>query len=75
MRKHRGTAVVQELVSGREESIAKRAAPLNVKLQANVISMRFSAEQQPEHSKPTVAGQDADKFARSEFEQLCWSAG
>jgi hypothetical protein len=25
---------VQELVSGREESIAKRAAPLNVKLQA-----------------------------------------
>ncbi len=27
------------------------------------------------YSKLTVAGQDADKFARSEFEQRSWSTG
>jgi hypothetical protein len=32
---------VQELVSGREESIAKRVAPLNVKLPTNVIYLRL----------------------------------
>ena len=50
--------MVQELVSGRAESIAKRCGALNVKLLTKPIYLRFPAEQHPKHSKPTVEGLD-----------------